>query len=272
MLINNKYKILENIGSGTFGTIYKGENIRSLEKVAIKVEPMLNDTKLLKNESIAYQYLKNTNGVPQVKWFGKDNENYYMVLNLFGESLQSLKNRYSNFSLTLTLKIGIQLISLIQTIHEKGLIHRDIKPDNFLFGLDDKKNKLHIIDFGFCKTYLDGEKHIKQKKINGLIGSANYTSVNSHNFLEQSRRDDLESIGYILLYLYSGKLEWQNIFLTNFIEKNRVICDLKERIFESPNIKQLPNVLIEYLKYVKELQFEETPDYLFLINKFKNFI
>ena len=271
MLINNKYKIIEKIGSGTFGNIYKGENIRTNEKVAIKVEPISNETKLLKNESIVYQYLKGSKGVPQVKWFGKDDANYYMVINLFGESLQSLKNRMSVFSLQLTLKIGIQLIDLVKSIHEKGLIHRDIKPDNFLFGLEtETKTKLHIIDFGFCKTYLDNDNnHIQEKKTTGLIGSATYTSVNSHNFLEQSRRDDLESIGYILLYLYSGELEWQNVNLTNVFEKNKMICELKEIIFDTPRV---PTVLIDYFNYVKSLQFEETPDYLFLINKLKSLI
>jgi casein kinase I family protein HRR25 len=266
MLINNKYKIIDKIGSGTFGSIYKGENIRTNEKVAIKVEPILNETKLLKNESIVYQYLKGSKGVPQVKWFGKDVINYYMVINLFGESLQTLKNRHSKFSLQLTLKIGIQLIDLVKTIHEKGLIHRDIKPDNFLFGLEEEnKTKLHIIDFGFCKTYLDADNnHIKQKKTTGVIGSATYTSVNSHYFLEQSRRDDLESVGYILLYLYFGELEWQNV---NSGEHNKMICNTKERIIEN---NKNPAVLIDYFNYVKSLQFEETPDYLFLTDIIKS--
>ena len=133
-LINNKYKLLEKIGEGSFGSIYKGENIRTNEYVAIKIESIQNNYKLLKNESKIYQYLVNTIGIPNVKWFGKDENNYYMVLNLLGESLQSVKDKKECFSLKLVLQVGFQIISILKTIHDKGLVHRDIKPDNFLVG------------------------------------------------------------------------------------------------------------------------------------------
>ena len=119
-LINNKYKITEELGEGSFGKIYKGENIRTNELVAIKVESIQNGNKLLKNESIIYQYLVNTPGVPQIKWFGKDFDNYYMVINLLGDSLQTIKNEKGIFSLNLTLRLGIKIISLLKTIHDKG--------------------------------------------------------------------------------------------------------------------------------------------------------
>ena len=112
-LINNKYMIIEKIGSGSFGLIYKGENVRTKEKVAIKVESIKNNTKLLKNESIVYQYLGGKQGIPIVKWFGKDECNYYMVINLLGLSLEQLKTERSKFSLKLTLQIGIQILTQI---------------------------------------------------------------------------------------------------------------------------------------------------------------
>jgi len=255
--INNKYLIIEKIGEGSFGSIYKCQNIRTNEFVAVKVESIKNGTKLLKNESKIYNYLSGNKGIPTVKWFGKDDENYYMVINLLGESLESLKSRYKKFSLKLTLQIGISIINLIKTIHDYKLIHRDIKPDNFLFGLNEDKNKIFIIDFGFCKLY--NENNLK--KTNNLVGSLSYASINSHNLLELSRRDDLESLGYLLLYLYLDKLPWQNER-----DNNEKIKNMKKEIIYLNN---LPKFFITYFNYVRNLKYEETPDYNYLYLNFQ---
>jgi len=260
-LIGNKYKLLEKIGEGAFGSIYKGENNRTKELVAIKVEPIKNNTKLLKNESIIYQFLINNEGLPNVKWFGKDNINYYMVINLLGESLQSLKERKENFSLKLVLQIGIQIINLLRMIHNKGLVHRDIKPDNFLLGLNNKNKQIHIIDFGFCKTFIINDKHIDLKKTNNIIGTNNFASINSHEFNELSRRDDLESLGYMLIYFYFGELVWNNY------TDNEIIKTLKNNIISDENI---PKIILKYFEIVKRLEFKETPDYDLIVNIFKN--
>ena len=258
--IGNKYKLIEKIGEGSFGSIYKGENVRTKELVAVKIESINNDYKLLKNESIIYQYLTNTIGIPNVKWFGKDEKNYYMVINLLGESLQSIKNTRETFSLKLILQIGIQIISILKTIHDKGLVHRDIKPDNFLVGKNEKNKQIYIIDFGFCKTYMNNDIHIKMKSTKSVIGSLTYSSINAHNFIELSRRDDLESLGYMLIYFFKGELEWQKI------EDTKKILNMKQKIIQNENI---PKILCNYLKYVRGLEFEETPDYILLSDMFK---
>ena len=258
-IINNKYKIITKIGGGTFGSIYKGQNIRTNEYVAIKIEPIKNDLKLLKNESIIYQYLNGCHNIPSVKWFGKDNNNYYMVIDLLGPSLQDLIETKNKLCLKITLKIGIKIISIIKIIHDKGLVHRDIKPENFLFSLDNL-NKLYLIDFGLCKKIIFENKHNQIKKTSGIIGSKNYMSINSHNHIELSRRDDLESIGYMLLYLYNGTLDWNN-------ESNEIkILNMKQNVLNYDNI---PNVIINYIKLVKSLDYEETPNYNLIIDEFK---
>lgn len=262
VIIANKYKLLEKIGSGSFGEIYKGENIRTKELVAIKMECLNTELSLLKNESIKYNYLSKIKGIPSIKWFGKDNYYYFMVINLLGKSLKQFflenKTQYKYFSQKTIGEIGINMLHLIMNIHEKGLIHRDIKPDNFLFGLNDC-NQLYLIDFGFCKSYLKNDQHIPLKNTNKLIGSPNYASVNAHKCIELSRRDDLESIGYILLYLYNGKLEWEEI---DFLEKNDKIILLKENIITNC----IPNFLREYFHQIRNLSFEETPNYKSLLN------
>jgi hypothetical protein len=262
-LINNKYILHEKIGSGSFGSIFKGENIRTKEKVAIKLEPIQNETKMLKNESIIYHFLGSSQGIPTVKWFGKDNYNYYMVINLLGKSLEELKLEKTTFSLKLTLQMGIQIIFLLKSIHEKGLIHRDVKPENFLLGLNRTNKQIYIIDFGFCKSYLNKNQHIKFGKTNNLIGSYNYASVNSHKHFELSRRDDLESLGYMLIYFYMGELEWRNSFHSS--NENEIIS-LKESVQMN---NKYPLVLLNYMKYIRNLEFDETPNYSIIIDSFK---
>uniref|UniRef100_A0A6C0IFU6 non-specific serine/threonine protein kinase n=1 Tax=viral metagenome TaxID=1070528 RepID=A0A6C0IFU6_9ZZZZ len=261
-LIGKKYILLDLIGSGSFGSIYQGINVRTEEKVAIKVEPINNGTKLLKNETTIYQYLSNKPGIPEVKWYGKDNQNYYMVLNLLGESLEAIKEQKGTFSLKTTLQIGINVLDLLLTIHEAGLIHRDIKPDNFLLSLTDTNKKINIIDFGLCKSYLNNEKHMEMKKTSSLIGTPTYASVNAHNFMELSRRDDLESLGYMLIYFYLGQLDWQKIDSSD----HTLIKEMKANVIYNSKI---PPILIEYIKFVRSIEFEEKPYYHKLFEIFK---
>jgi serine/threonine protein kinase len=253
-IINNKYKVINRIGSGSFGSIYKAQNIRTQEYVAIKVEAIKDNLKLLKNESNIYNYLNDLKCVPILKWFGKDEINYYMVINLLGTSLQELKNKLLKFSPNLVFKIAIKIINILRSIHEKGLVHRDIKPDNFLFGLN-SFNNIYLIDFGFCKLYI----HNKHKKTHSLIGSMNYASISSHQRYELTRRDDLESLGYMLLYFISGNLPWNNDNDEQEVIRKKI---------EILNDKCYPEAILNYLRYVTSLEYDETPNYIFIIEHF----
>lgn len=264
VIINNKYKVIEKIGSGAFGSIYKGQNIRTDEYVAIKVEPISYGLRLLINESKIYQHLNGCAGIPNVKWFGKDEVNYYMVINLLGTSLQEQLYKAGKFSLPLILKIGIKIVTLLKTIHNKGLVHRDIKPDNFLFGRGHDNTistTLYLIDFGFCRSYLDvNNNHIQMKTISSTIGSMNYCSVSSHLRTELSRRDDLESLGYMLLYFYAGSLPWSNDDL------EQVIVSKKQSIVYLKN--EWPDTLLQFIHYTKKMDFTDEPNYYYIIELF----
>jgi len=251
MIIANKYRVTERLGNGGFGAIFKGENIRTKEKVAIKMEAISSDTKMLKRETKIYQYLGKAPGIPQVKWFGTTEEYNYMVLPLFGESLVS-----KTFSLTEALRIGHKMVKILKYIHEKGLIHRDVKPDNFVLSQDG--SVLYIIDFGLCKKYIDDvNRHMPLRTERALVGTPNFVSINVHNGIEPSRRDDLISVAYVILHLVNGGIPWQAQ------RENKYLKIQKASILEW---SKTPTELIAYLNYCTGLKFDETPDYELLIN------
>lgn len=270
MIIGNKYEILNKLGSGSFGTICKGINVRTKEQVAIKIEQINSDTKMLKHETKVYQYLLREkqsvhDGIPQIKWFGLDDTNYYMVIELLGESLFSLKQKCNTFSLQTTIAIGIKVVKILKFIHEKGLIHRDIKPDNFLVGLQNKKNEVYIIDFGFCRKYINDQtnKHIEQRHIKNIIGTPNFISVNMHQLQEPSRRDDIESVMYMLIYFYKGRLPWEQVSGLNEIKQ------MKQEIISNSSI---PEKWRELLLNIRKMQFKDAPEYNYIINMLKETI
>ena len=263
MLIGNKYKLIERIGKGNFGSIYKAQNIRTNELVAIKVESIARETKLLKRESQILQYLANTSvdNFPELKWFGLDKQNYYMVMNLLGESLSAIKEFFGELDIKETLLIGIQMVERIRTLHQHLLVHRDIKPDNFVFGLGNKKTKLYLIDFGFTRRYTnDNGIHIPFKENCSLLGTPNFVSLNVHKGYEASRRDDLESAILIMIYLHMGELSWESTNNNN-TNTNNIIKAKEDIIYD----RDIPELLIDLLVHIRRLTFEEQPDYDYIL-------
>lgn len=249
MILSNKYKILEQIGEGCFGKIYKGRNIRTGENVAIKVEAIESQTKLLKNETKIYQYLSSGKGIPRVKWFGVDEKNNYMVVTLLGDSLSDVVKKKNTFSLEDVLQIGKQMVERLQYVHDMGLIHRDIKPDNFLIG---KEDIIFLIDFGLCKKYLKDNVHIENKKISKILGTPTFVSVNIHNLNQPSRRDDLESMVYTMMYLYYGSLPWLDEEDVDVIKRKKI---------ELMTDKSIETCFIDMLHSIRLMKFEEKPNY-----------
>ena len=271
MIIANKYKILEEIGKGAFGKVYKGENIRTKELVAIKVEKVNGEIKSLKYETQIYQAItsgQKTAGFLQVKWFGLIKDYYFMVLPLLGDTLGQFKRKFPDgkFSLNTIICFGKEMIKRLQYIHEKGFIHRDVKPDNFLFDLNTDVNNMYLLDFGFCKQYLlpDGS-HIPMKTKKQLIGTPNYVSINIHNGIEPSRRDDLESVGYIMINLFYRDEEIKMTNLTEIIAfKFNIISTDSPEQEKKLGFQLVPQIIKDYLNYCKQLHFDETPDYDYL--------
>jgi serine/threonine protein kinase len=251
----SKYRILNKISSGTFGQVYKGQNERTREMVAIKVEKKSGDYAILKSEAKVYQYLGKLDGFPQLKWFGTDVKYNYLVIDLFQCSLFTLKKNNQNIELNNILLFGQQMIERLEILHSKFLLHRDIKPDNFLL---DENNKVFLIDFGFCKRYEYNGKHIEEKMIKNIIGTVNYISLNVHNHLEPSRRDDVESVIYIIDFLLLEQ-EPNKIVL----ESNQIDVELVKK---KQNLDSYEPFIREMLIYIRQIGFKEKPDYKYLID------
>ncbi|KAJ0007049.1 hypothetical protein Pint_28980 [Pistacia integerrima] len=206
--VGNKFRLGRKIGSGSFGEIYLGTNSQTNEEVAIKLENIKTKHPQLQYESKLYKILQGGTGIPNVKWFGVEGDYNVLVMDLLGPSLEDLFNFCSRkLSLKTVLMLADQMINRVEFVHSKSFLHRDIKPDNFLMGLGRRANQVYIIDFGLAKRYRDTatHQHIPYRENKNLTGTARYASMNTHLGIEQSRRDDLESLGYVLMYFLRGR-------------------------------------------------------------------
>jgi len=210
LYLNGMYRMRSKIGSGSFGEIYLGNNLESGDEVAIKIESRKARHPQLANEYKVYSILAGGAGIPKVHYFGREGEFNIMVLDILGPSLEDLFNFCKRkFTLKTVLMLADQLLRRIEFVHSRNFIHRDIKPHNFLIGLGKRKiNKIFIIDFGLSKGYRNPvtHQHIPHVEGKSLTGTARYASLNTHLGIEQSRRDDLESLGFVIMYFIRGQL------------------------------------------------------------------
>ncbi|KNA12953.1 hypothetical protein SOVF_121540 [Spinacia oleracea] len=272
-VIGGKFKLGRKIGSGSFGELYLGINVQTGEEVAVKLESAKTKHPQLHYESKLYMLLQGGTGVPHLKWFGVEGEYNVMVIDLLGPSLEDLFNYCTRkFSLKTVLMLADQMISRVEYMHSRGFLHRDIKPDNFLMGLGRKANQVYVIDFGLAKKYRDLQthKHIPYRENKNLTGTARYASVNTHLGVEQSRRDDLESLGYVLMYFLRGSLPWQGLKAGTKKQKYDRISEKKMLTPIEVLCKNYPSEFTSYFHYCRSLRFDDKPDYSYLKRLFRD--
>lgn len=212
IIINGKYKLCSKLGQGSFGILCQGYNLKTNEEVAIKLERLMTEQPMLHYEALLYKKLQGQQGFSNLHWTGVEGDFNVMVMDIQGPSLQNLFEFCEyKFDIKTILWIGSQMIQRIEAMHATDYIHRDIKPENFLIGSGKKLNTLYIIDFGLSKRFKDPKtgQHIRFQMRPTMTGTMRYCSHNAHQCCEQSRRDDLEAIGNILIYfLMHGELPW----------------------------------------------------------------
>jgi serine/threonine protein kinase len=262
--VGGKFRLIKKIGSGSFGDIYLGTNILTGEDVAIKLEELKSKHPQLHYESRVYKLLSGGQGIPLVRWFGLEGDYNVMVLDLLGPSLEDCFNYCKRrFTVKTVLLLADQMLARLEYCHSRNMIHRDIKPDNFLLGTGSTADKVFLIDFGLAKKYRDSKTHVHAmyREDKNLTGTARYASINAHLGIEQSRRDDIESLGYVLLYFLRGSLPWQGMVANTKKEKYEKINHKKMSTSVEELCAGFPIEFTNYLNYARCLKFEETPDY-----------
>jgi len=260
-----KFQIGKKLGAGCFGEVYRGHNTVTQEEVAVKFEDFRSQQ--LEHEADILQALlkpKSPQGFAQSFYFGQEGRFQCMVIELLGRSLEDhMQQCRGTFNVKTTTLVAEQCLKRMEYLHSKCIIHRDIKPENFMFGIKNKIHHLYLIDFGLSKHYFH-DKHVPIRTRLNLTGTARYASINAHRGVEQSRRDDLEAVGHMLMYFLRGSLPWSGLEAKTQEEKYRKIKEKKQAVPLKELCANFPKQFEEYLQYCRNLEFKATPDYAML--------
>ena len=273
--INDNYTILLNkkLGSGSFGQIYQCLNTKTNEILACKIESINELKPQLYHESKILLLMKNCTGFPTCYDFILTDQDKILIMDYLGPNLDTIMNKLPSdnnikkFTTKTSLMIMIQAIERLKCLHEKGIIHRDIKPENFVIGPKNKERIIYLIDFGLSKKISNDKILPTIKADRNIIGTMRYISMNTHQGYEQGRRDDLESLFYIIIYFIKGELPWQNIKCKTRQEKYNKIFEIKKKVTEDGElVEDLPLEMKKILEYILGLNFAERPNYLMMKN------
>ena len=268
-IIFNKYKIIKRLGRGSFGNIFLVEYQNKL--YAMKLENTKKGYYILDKEVYLMIHLYGPR-IPYVKSFGQCGYYNVLVMELLGKSLEDIKSILPSKKMTIPCicKLSYQMLQILEHIHKRSFIHRDVKPENFIMGLGPNNKFLYMIDFGFAKTYRDPTTlaHYPLKKNDGITGTARYASINTLRGFTQSRKDDLESLAYVIIYLSKGTLPWANITSDNKDELYNRITKVKFETTVENLCSGLPQQFLDFVRYIRGMTFEQEPDYKYLRNLF----
>ena len=261
-----RYQWEARLGSGSFGEVYRCLDTETNTLIAVKVEKKKGKSAQLLTEVDVLKLMSPFHGFPRLLFYHEDEDQRYLGMTLLGDSLEDqFRRRRSLFTFKHVLRVGMDLVARLRDLHAVGYISRDVKSENIM---EDN----FLIDFGLAKLYRDpkSHKHIPVKVKNTLTGTARYASLNAHRGLELSRRDDLESLGYVLLYLLRGTLPWQGLRTdADNTDKYQMIFDVKRKVDVNFICRDLPEEISFLILYARALDFDEEPDYAMLIEKFR---
>lgn len=273
--ICNFYQVSSMLGHGGFGAVHRGLNLLTGEWVAIKVEmPPEKEEQpaMLPYEAAIYKLLRGKQGIPCIRWSGMYGGAHVLAMDMLGSNLDQLRRVCrGQFTLRTVLILAEQMLDRVEFAHSRGIVLRDVKPDNFAMGHGHLANIVHLYDFGLSKLYRDPETgaHMAYREDRQRLGTIRYASLNMHLGRELSRRDDMESLGYSLIYLLNGRLPWQGIYAPDVEWKIRRIREMKAGKALEDLLASAPPEFGKYFEHCRGLRFEQKPDYAFLRTLFR---
>ncbi|CAD8075944.1 unnamed protein product [Paramecium sonneborni] len=265
-IFGNRFIQKKKLSQGSFGIVYLVFDRATNTECALKVEKEENEEiKTLEREIEILIQLDNILGIPKLIWHGTDGQMQIMAIELLGKDLSYYFKQYKKFSLKCCLQVCYDCLEILENIHKKFIIHRDLKPENIM--MSKELDQIYIVDFGISKIYFEAD-HILFREDKEFVGTTRYASIAAHKGYELSRKDDLESLFYVIIYFLRGNLPWQNMPVEDS-ERNRLVGEMKQTI---PLAELIGNKLPELIKafsYIRKLKFEEKPNYEFIINLIK---
>lgn len=267
-IFQGKFTLDKLLGKGGFGEVWQGTQVSTGERVALKLERN-SGRSFLFHEARVMQDLQTFSpgapaaGLPTLKYFGQEGDYRVLIMTIHGPSLEDLHEHLGKFSLKTTAMLADQMISRLEYVHSVGYVHRDLKPDNFLMGIGKLSHHVYLIDYGlstkFTSTTTGQHREITSGR--NFVGTTRYASLRTHQGFSQSRRDDMEQLAYILIYLYRGRLPWSGLQVKDRDEKERAIGELKEKLPTPKICDRCPRQFEDLLLYSRKMEFEEQPQY-----------
>ena len=258
-LVGDVYLAQKKLSQGSFGTVYSGVELKTKEILAIKIESKENNPKSYNvKEANILQRLQSVKGIPKLIWFN-DNS---IVLSLLGKDLSSYLKIFKKFSQKTVAMVTCQILTILENIHNRGVLHRDLKPENIVVGRGEDCKQIYLIDYGISKM-AEKLSEIKYKENKSFVGTARYASVAAHKGHELSRKDDIESLFYVMIFCAKGFLPWQKI---NASEEEKIfrVGKIKEELTDEEICQGMPMGFIEAFSHIRKLSYGDDIDYEFL--------